>query len=685
MRRICLFSLLIGLFAPTMVQAQPRFATQRQGVTPPSAGLFVGINEFTEDNTIQDLNYAVNDAIDLAHLFVFDLRMVSPDNARLMLSGHPDPDDASRLAKLQQLEDVGIVPVDATKAKILKSLREVVDVTKTTQPTPDTLRSDFLVISISSHGFQESNGRNYIIPQDGLLSDLVGMGIDLKASIESKVSDAGASKKLILIDACRNEVEAEDSRRAVTGESTGRVVTEAFVQAFEQAKGLMVFYSGSPEQVSYEDHTLQQGVFTHYLLDALGRESPLSGNSNGIITLGHVVEHVRDEVQQWAISNQKPTVQVPFAGAGSAFNIPIAQFHQNGILNLHEQWGGTHIYIDSLLVHVIEGDTEEDTTLFSMPLSPGPHHLRLHLPPVIVENETPTVLDTLRYIDHEEIIDIPPGRILDTGGDPFSNFGFLNLTVSAPDEPPDAEVFITPGLNPARSVVIGEAGGHNPDPELPAQFLDDESLAGLRPGEIPLGRAPIFRALPAGHYDVRIDGGPKYAPLIEPIEIPMDEEVWAMSRLLKIVAPPRQPTVDVTFTGATITQVVRADSFSFNILYNLEGLPESSADLYKVELTYITGSQPARVAEGASGQLGLQRVGDHKTITWAILNDVPNAHARNVTMSLTAKPVIGFWKRPRNISFVAAGAIGLAGIAYLIFRDGSTELGLAGLPGLPPR
>ena len=41
-----------------------------------SAGLFVGINEFNEDDGLAELNFAVNDAIEQAHVFVRELKLI---------------------------------------------------------------------------------------------------------------------------------------------------------------------------------------------------------------------------------------------------------------------------------------------------------------------------------------------------------------------------------------------------------------------------------------------------------------------------------------------------------------------------------------------------------------------------------------------------------------------------------
>ncbi len=51
------------------------------------AGLFVGVNEFDEDPSLKRLDFAVDDAIAVAHLFVIELGLIKAERARLLLGG----------------------------------------------------------------------------------------------------------------------------------------------------------------------------------------------------------------------------------------------------------------------------------------------------------------------------------------------------------------------------------------------------------------------------------------------------------------------------------------------------------------------------------------------------------------------------------------------------------------------
>lgn len=84
------------------------------------AGLFVGVNVFPEENSLTSLNFAVNDAVCLAHLFVVELKLIQPDRATLALSGAPTGYAA---AQLTALKAAGVAVTDATKIRVLRALQ----------------------------------------------------------------------------------------------------------------------------------------------------------------------------------------------------------------------------------------------------------------------------------------------------------------------------------------------------------------------------------------------------------------------------------------------------------------------------------------------------------------------------------------------------------------------------------
>lgn len=273
-----------------------------------NAGLFVGINEFRVDTAVRPLNFAVNDAIAQAHLFVVELKLLPGTNTHLALSGEPGGEKAK--AQLEALIKDGVQRVDAAKAHIMRSLLSITGVAG--QP------SDLLVVSISSHGFEE-RGVAYILPSDGLRGALEDTGLNL-SSVELKLAQSKAGKRLLLIDACREQ--------PVTGtKGLGDSMSAGFRSALASAEGQAVLASCDAGQLSLEDPKLGHGLFTFFLLKALRGEA--GADTRGFITLGTVSDYVAKSVHDW-VGRNKPTTDQRFAqqpwfkGPKIAEQIPLA-------------------------------------------------------------------------------------------------------------------------------------------------------------------------------------------------------------------------------------------------------------------------------------------------------------------------------------------------------------------------
>ena len=148
--------------APTRDRAVGRQSTSSFEPVPEQTGnaaLFVGVNEFIEDESLAALNFAVNDAIAIAHLFVIELKLVPPTRAVLALSG--EPRGAAARAQLAALTSAGVSVSSATKARIFRQLQHVTALPQSAQ--------DLLLVSLSSHGFEEDSVP-YVMPADGVRS-----------------------------------------------------------------------------------------------------------------------------------------------------------------------------------------------------------------------------------------------------------------------------------------------------------------------------------------------------------------------------------------------------------------------------------------------------------------------------------------------------------------------------------
>ena len=288
----------------------PRYAPVAGKAPANNAGLFVGVNTFAVDQGLRSLNFAVNDAIAQAHLFVLELKLVSPGNCYLALSGQPTSERVKE--QLAALEKAGIRRVSAGKSHVLRTLLVVERI-----PADE---SDLLVVSISSHGFEE-RGVPYAMPSDGLRSMLADTAINI-LSVERRLAESKAGKRLLLLDACRERPAAEGKG----GDGSG-AMTAAFRDALARAAGQAVLASCDAGQVSYENPELGHGVFTHFLIR--GMRGHAVADNRGFITLGSVSDYIARSVRDWMVRNKpgidRDLAQRPwFKGPNDARDIPLA-------------------------------------------------------------------------------------------------------------------------------------------------------------------------------------------------------------------------------------------------------------------------------------------------------------------------------------------------------------------------
>ena len=101
---------------------------------PSNAGLFVGVNKFTVDDGLRPLQFAVDDAIAQANLFVLELKLVTAANCYLAISGDPSSDESKR--QLGELTKAGVHVVTAERTHVLHALLTVKDLGHSSRDIP---------------------------------------------------------------------------------------------------------------------------------------------------------------------------------------------------------------------------------------------------------------------------------------------------------------------------------------------------------------------------------------------------------------------------------------------------------------------------------------------------------------------------------------------------------------------
>ncbi|HEY9908745.1 MAG TPA: GUN4 domain-containing protein, partial [Thermosynechococcaceae cyanobacterium] len=128
---------------------------------------------------------------------------------------------------------------------------------------PQAMGADVVWFFYSGHGISQE-GQDYLLMQDGYPGDLAETAVSLRFVME-KLIQCRAKTTVLVLDMCRNSVtSAGKGGEATVGMQT---IQEA------QQQGIITLFSCSRGGRSYELPELKQGVFTHALLEGLGKHS----------------------------------------------------------------------------------------------------------------------------------------------------------------------------------------------------------------------------------------------------------------------------------------------------------------------------------------------------------------------------------------------------------------------------
>ncbi len=189
-------------------------------------------------------------------------------------------------------------------------------------------KGDTLIVSISGHGIQFKDEEKldsgvketYFCPSGADHGDKSTL-LPISELVEL-VNSCKATRKLILIDACRNEVL---SKAAQNKSSSKKIVLESVHESRQSIPGGMsVLFSCSSEQYSWESNDLKSSVFSHYVAEYLDGSADGRFYDNGKLTLDDLVAYVRKKTNDYVFENnftsdgQNPVMR------GEAANWPVA-------------------------------------------------------------------------------------------------------------------------------------------------------------------------------------------------------------------------------------------------------------------------------------------------------------------------------------------------------------------------
>lgn len=234
----------------------------------------IGINQY---RYLQPLHYAVGDAAAMCDYFGNEVRFEQiyyfSDTSPPLQQDHGPPFES--------------IPTFTTLKRFLRSRFD----------RPFLQTGDNLWFFFAGHGIRYED-RDYLMPLDGDPGAVEETAIPI-SYVTDRLRRSGADNVVLLIDACRNE-----GRRAGVG------VGE------EVPQGVVTLFSCSPRESSYELEALQQGAFTHTLLQGLR----LQGEGN-CATVERLDQYLRVNVPSLNRQFNKPR-QTPYATVE-----PAAKYH----------------------------------------------------------------------------------------------------------------------------------------------------------------------------------------------------------------------------------------------------------------------------------------------------------------------------------------------------------------------
>jgi len=209
--------------------------------------------------------------------------------------------DVSELAA--ELEKDGyavrqLVDSQASRGVIVRTLNQLAAMLDPDQGT--------FVFYFSGHGFAQ-NGVNYLATFGATADDLPREGLSV-TELEQLLKNSKARRQVMWIDACRSNSQAG-----------AREASQRTFSRLNGAEGMRVLYATRAGGVSYEDDSLNHGVFTHYLLNGLRGEA---AGVDGLVTFQDLASYVSDSVLSFSLKSGR--LQRPFEAGEAAGDFLLA-------------------------------------------------------------------------------------------------------------------------------------------------------------------------------------------------------------------------------------------------------------------------------------------------------------------------------------------------------------------------
>ena len=259
---------------------------------PRRVAVLVGVQRY-DDPALQGLRFPEKDAIDLA-------RVLS------------DP----ALGGFDRVEIVG--GPGGTTAHALRAA--------IASATADLQRDDTFLLYLSGHGTltldPAEGSRLWFLPSDGVLDDPEGTGLAI-ADIEAMVADLPARRRVLMLDTCHNGRNTGGglAGRAAVNDRTAQLLLglrgepPAPRNLREVSESEARLYAAQYHQPAMEDPNLENGVYTHYIIQSLttaAGEADL--DRDGLVDVAEAHDYARDHTMHHTGGVQVPRAEYRIVG-----------------------------------------------------------------------------------------------------------------------------------------------------------------------------------------------------------------------------------------------------------------------------------------------------------------------------------------------------------------------------------
>ncbi|MCB9762225.1 MAG: caspase family protein [Alphaproteobacteria bacterium] len=337
---------LLTMLSAALAQSSPEDAASSKDITVHNPAdiltetsgrwaLIIGVDDYTNDD-IQDLKFPAKDARDFAAQLVES--GVYKERQVIVLT--PDALDPN---------------LQPTKVNILKHLKYL-------HQLGEQGELESIVFFFSGHGASSEVGKervNYLFPVEADAELPEDTGIEL-ARVQTDLQNIQAKQRLVILDACRNQVRVSKSLQPPSWTNPRYVDSE----------GTFILYGTALGGYSYEYDELNNGLLTYYLLKGMRQEADGWILQDGVVSAEELYGYVREQVKHESVA--RGHVQVPWRSGENSGDFPVVVVEQLGLATLVV----TVLAQGALLVDGQDYGVRLPGNLVTLQhLAPGPHRV----------------------------------------------------------------------------------------------------------------------------------------------------------------------------------------------------------------------------------------------------------------------------------------------------------------------